>query len=270
MNFKNKTVLITGASSGIGAALAQQLSTEVSNLVLVARRGQQLEQLSIRLSENNPKLKVHVFAKDITAKQSQLEIMNELINKGIQVDILINNAGIGDENLFEKSELQKLENIIELNIKSVVSLTHLFVQQFMEQPHGKGIVFIGSGGGIAWMAGSAVYSASKHFITAFAISLRAELKPYEIDVALICPGPVNTEFDINAGINNGMKGGPSQSTRISAEECATDTILGLQRGKHLIFPGKKFNRLMKLYLVLPWFVRERLLGKDAKKLYKNQ
>lgn len=83
MNFKNKTVLITGASSGIGAALAQQLSTEVSTLVLVARRQQ--EHLSNMLTVNNHKLKVYVFAKDITAKQSHLEIMNELTNKGLQV-----------------------------------------------------------------------------------------------------------------------------------------------------------------------------------------
>jgi len=270
MNFKNKTVLITGASSGIGAALAQQLSTEVSTLVLVARRQQELEHLSNMLTVNNHKLKVYVFAKDITAKQSHLEIMNELTNKGLQVDILINNAGVGDENLFSKSLLQKLESIVELNIKSVVSLTHLFVQQIMQQPQGKGIVFIGSGGGIAWMANSAVYSASKHFITAFTMSLRVELKHYGVEVALVNPGPVNTEFDINAGINNGMKGGPSQSNRISAEECAADTIAALKRGKDVIFPGKKFNRLMKLYLLLPWFVRVSLLEKDAKKLYKNQ
>lgn len=235
----------------------------------MARRQQELEQLRNKVLVGNNKLNIHLFAEDITIKQNQIEIISELNGKGLQVDI-INNAGMGDENLFHKAGLQKLEDIIELNIKSVVSFTHLFVQQIMRQPQSKGIVFIGSGGGIAWMAGSAVYSASKHFITALAITIRAELKPHGVEVALVCPGPVDTEFDIRAGIKGGMKGGPSQGTRISADQCAAEIIAALKKEKYLIFPGKKIRWLMKFYLLLPWFLRVRLLEKDGKKLFKNQ
>jgi uncharacterized protein len=270
MNFKNKSVLITGASSGIGAALAQQLSTDVSTLILVARRQQELEQLRSKILVGNNKLNIYLFAKDITVKQNQIEIISELTGKGLPMDILINNAGMGDENLFHKADLQKLEDIIELNIKSVVSFTHLFVQQIMPQPQSKGIVFIGSGGGIAWMAGSAVYSASKHFITALAMTIRAELKPHGVEVALVCPGPVDTEFDIRAGIKGGMKGGPSQGTPISGDQCAAEIIASLKKDKYLIFLGKKIRWLMKFYLLLPWFLRVKLLEKDGKKLFKNK
>lgn len=79
--------------------------------------------------------------------------------------------------------------------------------------------------------------------------------PYGIYVSLVAPGPVDTEFDKIAGIKGGMKGGPSQNTRISAEECAADIIRQLQKNKTLILPGKKLRRLMNFYLMLPWFIR---------------
>src|SRR5699024_7971580 len=112
---------------------------------------------------------------------------------------------VGDEKYFHESDLKKLQNVIELNIKSVVSFTHLVLNQMMKSPKGKGLIFIGSGAGIAWMPGSAVYSASKHFITAFAMNLKSELKPYGIETVLVTPGPVDSEFDKNAGIEGGMK-----------------------------------------------------------------
>ncbi len=152
----------------------------------------------------------------------------------------------------------------------MISLTHLLVPQFVKNPKGKCIVFIGSGGGIAWMAGSLDYYAAKHFITAAAMIVRAELKPKGIQVNLVCPGPVDTEFDALAGIEKGMKGGPSQKTRISSEECANDIIKGIKQNKAAIFPGKKLNRLMKFYLLLPWNIRRIILENDGKKLYKNQ
>lgn len=176
---------------------------------------------------------------------------------------------MGDESLFHKSDWEKAEQIMELNNKSVLSLTHLTVPDFLKNPKGKGIVFVGSGGGIAWMAGSLVYSASKHFITATAMILRAELKPKGIQVNLVCPGPVDTEFDKVAGVDKGMSGGPSQNTRISADECANDIVKGILKDKAIIFPGAKIKRLMKFYLLLHWWLRRRVLESDAKKIYKN-
>lgn len=269
MDFKNKNILVTGASAGIGEALSKKLANDAALLIIVARRLERLKELENDLLALNPNLKVVIFGLDISIRDNQIQMLNDLKNQQIELDILINNAGMGDENLFHKSDWEKAEQIMELNNKSVISLTHLIVPEFLKNPKGKGIVFIGSGGGIAWMAGSLVYSASKHFITATAMILRAELKPKGIQVNLACPGPVDTEFDKVAGVDKGMSGGPSQKTRISAEECAKDIIKGISKDKAVIFPGAKINRLMKFYLLLPWPLRRKVLENDARKLYKN-
>jgi len=269
MYFKNKTILITGASTGIGAELARQLGKEASILILIARRQAELEKLKQELISTQPQLQVLLFTKDISLAENQYDIKAELDVKQILVDILINNAGVGDEALFYKSELPRLQTIIDLNISSVVSFTHLLIQDFVSNPKGKGIVFVGSGAGVAWMPGSAIYSASKHFITALAMNLRSELKPLGIEVALVAPGPVDSEFDQHAGINKGMKGGPAQNTRISAAECAQDTVRLLKKNKALVIPGKRIRRLMNLYLWFPWSLRRRLVERDGEKLIRN-
>ena len=269
MDLINKNILITGASAGIGEALATKLAPEAAVLVLVARRLEKMKELKASMLKDNPHLKVILFGKDISLRENQLHILEELSNQQIDLDILINNVGVGDERLFYESEWEKAEKMIELNTKSVLSLTHLLVPRFVKHPQGKCIVFIGSGAGIAWMPGSLVYSATKHFITAAAMILRAELKPKGVQVNLVCPGPVDTEFDTVAGIDQGMKGGPAQSMRISAEQCADDIIRGIKKNRAVIFPGKKLNRLMKFYLMLPWFVRKKLLDKEAGKLYQE-
>ncbi|WP_257668777.1 SDR family NAD(P)-dependent oxidoreductase [Parapedobacter tibetensis] len=270
MDIANKNIVITGASAGIGAALALELASKVKTLILIARRKELLDKISQKIIAINSSVKVIIFPSDITDEKCQQEIIDRLEEQKITIDILINNAGVGDEKYFHESDLMKLYSIIDLNIKSVVSFTHLVLREMMQSPKGKGIVFMGSGAGIAWMPGSAVYSASKHFITGFTMNLKAELKPYGIDIVLVTPGPVDSEFDKNAGIDGGMKGGPSQNTRISSEECAADIVTQLEKNKSLILPGRKLRRLMNLYINFPWFLREKLLLSDGKKMFNQK
>lgn len=269
MDFTNKTVLITGASAGIGEALARQLGAKAQTLVLIARRQAALNRLRQELITTYPKLNVLLFAKDISVAENQQAIKEELDKQGVSVDVLINNAGVGDEALFCESDAARLRNVIELNVVSVVNLTHVFIRDFVSSPAGKGIVFVGSGAGIAWMPGNAIYSASKHFITALAMNLRAELRPLGINVALVAPGPVDSEFDQHAGISKGMKGGPSQKTRISAVACAVDTVRLLEKNKSLVIPGRKMRLLMHLYLWFPWFLRQKMLEKEGETLLQH-
>jgi short-subunit dehydrogenase len=266
MNIENKSFLITGASSGIGEVLAYHLAKEAGTLILVARRLEKLEQIKKKILTSHPHCKVLVFGKDISIRQNQIDILSALKRENVEIDILINNAGLGDEGVFYKSDWEKNEQLIDVNVKSVVSFTHLVLPTMVKSPLNKAIVFIGSGAGIAWMPSNLVYSGSKHFISATAMILRAELKPRGIKVFLVAPGPVDTEFDKIAGVKGGMKGGPSQSMRISAIECAEDIVKGIKRNRYLIFPGKKYNRLMKMFLLLPWKVRRWMLDKEAKKL----
>lgn len=270
MDTKNKNIIITGASSGIGKAIALELASKAKTLVLIARRKELLEQLSKEITKVNPRVLVKIFSADITDSNSQDEILKQLNEQNISIDLLINNAGLGDDNYFHESDLNKLQSIIDLNVSSVVSSTYKIVQSMMENPQGKGILFVGSGAGIAWMPGSAVYSASKHFITSFAMNLKSELQPFGIEVSMAAPGPVDSEFDKNAGIKGGMKGGPSQKSRISSEECAKDIIKQLEIGNTLILPGKKIRQLMKMYINFPWFLRAKLLLNEGKKLYNQK
>lgn len=270
MDINNKNILITGASSGIGKALAQELAINASTLVLVARRKEMLIELSQQLKKVNNELNIILCAHDITSETGQQEILLKIKSQKIDIDILINNAGIGDEEYFHLSNKEKNQKIIDLNVSATVSFTQLILKEMMLRPKGKIIVFVGSGAGIAWMPGSAVYSASKHFITGFAMNLKSELLPYGINVSLAAPGPVDSEFDKIAGIENGMQGGPSQKTRISSELCAKEIVAQMEKDKTLILPGKSIRQLMKLYINLPWFIRQRLLLKDGKKLYNQK
>lgn len=208
-----------------------------------------------------------VLGKDISIRQNQIDLLETLKQEKKAIDILINNAGLGDEGLFYKSDWKKMEQLIDLNVKSVAGFTHLVLPQLVESPTGKAILFVSAGAGIAWMPNSLIYSATKHFISATAMILMAELKPIGIKVFLVAPGPVDTEFDKVAGVKGGMKGGPNQSMRIRADECAADIVKGMKNNRYLIFPGKKYNRLMKLYLLMPWNIRRWMLDKEAKKLY---
>ena len=270
MDTKNKNIIITGASSGIGKAIALELASKAKTLVLIARRKELLERLSDELTTINPNALVKIFSADITNTSSQDEILKQLSEHNISIDLLVNNAGLGDDNYFHESKLDKLQSIIDLNVSSVTSFTYKIVKSMMKNPTGKDILLVGSGTGIAWLPGSAVYSASKHFITSFAMNLKSELLPFGIDISIAAPGPVDSEFDMNAGIKGGMKGGPSQKSRISSEECAKDIVKQLESGRMLILPGKKMRRLMKMYINFPWFLRAKLLFNDGKKLYNQK
>lgn len=265
MNFSGKTVLITGASAGIGAELARGLATDCRHLVLVARREAELEQLRAELVGATPSLTVTVVSADMASRDEQVALFKHLDAGGIAPDILIANAGIGDECLFEASDWSRLKRMIMLNVAGTTSLVQLFVKRAVAAPTGKGIVVVGSGAGIAWMPGSAVYSATKHYLTALVMNVRSELRPLGIEVALVCPGPVDSEFDKVAGIDGGLRGGPSQSTRISAAECAADTISLLKQSRALVVPGAKIRRLMTLYNLFPWRVRQWLVERDGRR-----
>jgi uncharacterized protein len=270
MNFSGKTILVTGASAGIGAAIARELARKASTLVLVARREGMLEALRSELIASHPSLQVIIQAIDIVDPEQQGALVSDLHRRGIRVDVLVNNAGIGDQALFDASEPSRLQAMIDLNIGAVVSLTRRFAPDFVRDPDGRAVVFVGSGAGVAWMPGSAVYSATKHFVTAFAMNLHAEWKPLGIDVGLVLPGPVDSEFDERANIKGGMVGGPAQKTRISAEACAVDTVRLLEAGKLVVIPGVRIRRLMNAYFWLPWAVRQRMLEKEGRRVMEGR
>jgi short-subunit dehydrogenase len=257
-------VLITGASSGIGREIARQVAGRAKALVLVARRQQRLLELQRELLEKHPRAQSHVAVCDLGDPASLETMVSEAERAVGPIDVVVNNAGFGVEGLFEQSEWQRLDGMIQLNVVAVAWLTHRLLPSMLRRGGG-GFLNVGSGAGVAAMAGSALYSATKHFLHGLSESLRFELAGTGVRVTEVCPGPVTTEFDQVAGLH-GMAGGPPQSLRITAAQCATEAIDGFDRDRPVTYPGGVYRTLMRIRPLVPMAAQRRVAEKVGRKL----
>lgn len=244
------TVLITGASSGIGREFAAQLAARAGTLIVVARRAGLLEGLRAELIAAHPRLQVVALPVDLSDEDDVDRRVAALHEQVGAVDILINNAGLGDQALFDVTDWTRTRQILHTNVVGVVQLTTLLVPSMVERGRG-GVLNVGSGAGLTVMPASAAYSASKHFINGFSEALRADLAGTGVVVTQVCPGPVDSEFDTVAGSAGGMAGGPPPFLRISAARCAREALAGFDAGKPLVFPGRAYRIAMRALPLLP-------------------
>ncbi len=246
---KNRTALVTGASSGIGFELAKAVAPKLDRLVLVARRLERLNAAAESVRARAAAIEVIVRVADLSAMEEAERLTQDLAAEGIGVDVLVNNAGLGEAELFETSPWNRVDAIVKTNILAALRLTHDLLPLMMERGHGA-ILNIGSGAGYSAMPNAAVYTASKHFIRAFTESLRAQLAGTGVVVSEAAPGPVDSEFDRVAGIEGGAT--PGQGIfRIGAEQCARDIVAAFERGAPLIFPGRNYRWAMKVQPLMP-------------------
>jgi short-subunit dehydrogenase len=234
VNLDGAGVVVTGASSGIGLELARQLAPRVRALALVARRKERLDDLAAELKKARPELEVHVVPCDLGDRAAVAALGPRLTAALGEVDVLVNNAGLGLMGVFDRSDLQKLLGLIEVNVSSLVALTHALLPGMVERKRGA-ILNISSGFGMAWAPGFAVYVGTKHFVTGFTESLRADLAGTGVSATQVCPGPVATEFDEVAGNFTGRE--PPSLIKISAAQCARESLRGLERGRAIVYPG---------------------------------
>lgn len=195
-----KTALITGASGGLGYEFAKIFAARKCDLVLVARSKEKLDEIKAELEEKYA-VNVLVIAKDLTESSAANEIYERLGILGVRIDYLINNAGFGDNNCYFDTEWQRQEQIVKLNILSLMHLTHLFGNDMRRRGEGK-ILNVASIA--AFMAGPymSVYYASKAFVLSFSQAIGAELRPYGVTVTALCPGPTTTGFEAAANLEN--------------------------------------------------------------------
>lgn len=260
-------VLITGASSGIGLALAREVARRCRALVLVARRRQELETLAAELRAAHPKLTVQVEACDLV-DEGQVSAMLDSVARSVgHVDVLINNAGFGDMTMFDLAGWHKSARMIDLNVRALTRLTHHFVGPMVERQRG-GILNISSGFGLAFLPGAAVYIGSKHFVTGFTEGLRLDLDGTGVVVSQVCPGPVVTEFNDNVGNFSGLDVPPLLS--ISAEQCAREALAGFELDRPMIFPGFMNRIMMFVTLLSPRFAQRFFARMPAAKLRSMQ
>src|SRR5436190_1603655 len=193
MTLEGCSALITGASSGIGREFARLLAGRARSLILVARREQRLNELRDELRQRHPNLIVHIRKTDLADLAQLKELIAWLEHEKINVDLLVNNAGLGDLGPFATSDPPRNEQITLVNMVALTSLTRHLLPQIIANKRGA-ILNVSSSAGFLPIPGFAVYAATKAYVTSFSEALRAELRGTGVSVCVLCPGPVRTEF----------------------------------------------------------------------------
>lgn len=211
---KNKVAVITGASAGIGQACARSLAREGVRLVLTARRQERLEQL---VSEAKQIGSDGVFfIGDAREEETARRTVEQAMNAFGRIDILINNAGVGNYKDLVETSAEEYDEMMDANVRSTFLFTRQAVPMMIEQRQGL-VLMISSMAGVYGFAGEAVYCATKFAQVGFAQALDKELRPHGIKVGVICPGGVKTEFAIGKGRS---EAGVEQSEMLEAEDVA--------------------------------------------------
>ncbi|GAB4024834.1 SDR family NAD(P)-dependent oxidoreductase [Spirosoma koreense] len=214
-NNQGKTALITGASSGIGRELTRLFAKDGYQLVLVGRNEESLQQLASNFY-NQYGTQTTVLIKDLSDPKAPEEIYSETQGKGIQVDVLVNDAGFGEYGLFaSETDLQTELNVVQVNAVALMHLTKLFVKDMVARKDGK-ILMLGSEVSVVPNPMMAVYGATKAFIKSFSEAIRNELKGTNVTVTVLMPGATNTNFFKTAGAQD-IKGADPQKTASPAD-----------------------------------------------------
>lgn len=197
--YKNKTALVTGASSGIGVAFCQHLASFGAALVLTARREDRLASLAADLHSDHG-CEVTVIVCDLSDAAGPDALVRELKEKNIAIDILVNNAGFGFNGSFVSGGAEMYRDMMQVNMVSLVMLTRLLLPDMVRRGHG-GILNVSSMAGFLPIPYFGVYSATKQFVINISSSLWKELQGSGVHVSALCPGPVDTEFMEVAGVD---------------------------------------------------------------------
>jgi short-subunit dehydrogenase len=228
-NWFGKWALITGASAGIGVALAEELAVGGTKLVLTARRKDRLDELARRLSATY-KVSTEVFPADLADPGAPEKIFAFTKEKGIDIDLLINNAGFGHYGEFPAAEKQCLLDMVQVNCHAVVHLTRLYLPAMIARRRGD-VLILASTASFQAVPYISTYAATKAFDLLFAEGLAEEMKPYGIRVCALCPGSTETEFHVVAGQDQFIRKAET------AEKVAHTGLKALAAGKSYVISG---------------------------------
>ncbi|MDP2337909.1 MAG: SDR family oxidoreductase [Bacteroidota bacterium] len=257
-----KTALITGASSGIGKELARLFAIDGHHLVLVARRIDVLNELKTEF-EKAYGIKVLTLGADLTQGDSPAEIFSETEKQGIKIDFLVNNAGFGGHGKFHERSLADDMAMIDLNVKTLSALTHLYLQGMLERKSGK-ILNVASTAGFLPGPLQATYYATKAFVVSFSQAVAEEIAGSGVTVTALCPGPVATEFFDTANMNGSRL--LKMQKAASPLHTARAGYRGMQKGRLVSFD----DGLMKFSLnwIVPFMPRKLVLIVSRKTMEK--
>jgi uncharacterized protein len=262
--FAECTVLITGASAGIGREFARQLAPTVNTMILVARRNDRLEALELELKIVNPRLEVFCRQLDLRDRAGLERFCNWLDESGLTVDLLVNNAGIGDRGAFIDSEWERVQAMLQVNIETLTYLTYRVLSSMRKSGCGA-ILNVSSVASLVPVPHLAVYAATKAYVTSFSEALRAELRNANISVTTLCPGPVPTEF--NDVANRGQQVDVTSSAQdlfsVPVQEVVRRALNAVSRDKARVIPGHLVSLTMTAVAFLPMFLKRLILNAQA-------
>lgn len=247
----HRCAVVTGASSGLGAEFARQLAPSSATLVLVARRRDRLEQLADTLRSEHPGTKVGVIDADLVRPSERERVIARMKEAGLEPDLLVNNAGMGDYGEFAGSDWPKVEAMLRLNVEALTHLTHALVPSMIAAGGGS-VLNVSSLASLLPIPDFAVYAASKAYVTSLSEALRIELREHGIRVQALCPGPVHTEFGQAARRNDEHTDfGAKEWFYVDAETVVAEALDGLALDRPRVFPGLKIAVAAAVISLLP-------------------
>ena len=230
----SSAALVTGASSGIGEEIARQLAARGHNVILVARREARLRELARTLAAEHD-VRAESIALDLGSQEARDELETRIGALGLDVEVLVNNAGFGDSGHVHSVEADRLTAMVRLNCEALVDLQARYSEAMVERGRGA-IINVASTAAFQPIPGTATYAATKAFVLALSEGTHSELAPRGVAVTAVCPGPVKTEFADVAGI------GPAKDSLpdffwTDVERVARDAVSGAEKGRRVVVPG---------------------------------
>ena len=250
MKLDGCNALITGASAGIGREFARQLAGRARSVILIARREQKLNELRDELNQQYPKLAISFRRTDLANLTELNELLEWLDHERIDVDLLINNAGMGDSGAFATSNPIRNERMTLVNIVALTTLTRHLLPRMIARGRG-GILNVSSSAGFLPIPDFAVYAATKAYVTSFSEALRAELRGTGVSVCALCPGPVHTEFQEVAKRPGAQPDTGPEFVFVPVEQVVRDALAGLEANRPLVIPGFPMKLGMFLVRITP-------------------
>lgn len=258
---KKSWALITGASSGIGAAFAKRIARDGYNVVLVARRQDRLERLAAEISARS-NVETMVVPLNLTCHDAPSQLMTLLQSKEIIVDIFLNNAGFGINGEFCDIDITRQLQMVDLNCRSLIVLSQAVARTMKERRRGT-IIHTASIGGLFPTPYYSIYGATKAFVVAFSEGLAVELAPFDVRVLTLCPGATETEFE-SVSEFKGIR--PPQYGFETAEDVAETAMHAMKRPPSLVISGRHNQWMTCLMRLMPRPVSLSLAARSMKPL----
>lgn len=254
-----ETALVTGASSGIGSVFARQLAKAGHPLILVARRAERLEALAAELREQHG-VAVTVLPTDLARPEAIASLAETISARGLEVDLLVNNAGLGQHGPFAETPWEAELRMIELNMTALTALTRRFLPGMIARKRG-GVINVASTAAFQPIPFMAVYAATKAYVLSLSEALAEEAAPHGVKVVCLCPGPTESEFAERAEFKTDII---DKAPTMSAESVVAEALDAYRHGRTVAVPGLLNN----LSALAPRFTPRRLTAKVAGSLFK--